>query len=92
MKFFIASLLVVLLFIDGKAVPLDAAVVSTNILQDPPAAYNVSVRVAWDFSSGINVTVVLMTIRNLKSSQYAAVGLGQNVGMVSTLIFLHYAK
>ena len=82
MKFFIAFLLIFLLFIDGKAVPLDAMVVSTSIVQDPPPASNVTVRVAWDFSSGINVTVILMTINNLKSSQYAAVGLGQNEAMV----------
>jgi hypothetical protein len=50
---------------------------------DPPPASNVTVSVKWEFNSGINVTVVLMTIINLKSSQYAATGLGQNVGMVS---------
>ena len=82
MKFFIAFLLVFLLVIDGKAVPLDAAVVSTNIVRDPPPAYNVTVRVAWDFSIGINVTAILMTINNLKSSQYAAMGFGQNEAMV----------
>ena len=83
MKFFIAFALILLSFIDGKAVPFDAAVVSTNIVRDPPPAANVTVRVAWDFSSGINVTVVIMTINNLKSSQYAAMGLGQNQAMVN---------
>jgi hypothetical protein len=82
MKFFIAFLLIFLLFIDGKAVPLDATVVSTNTVRDPPPASNVTARVTWDFSSGINVTVVVMTIDNLKSLQYAAVGLGQNQAMV----------
>ncbi len=83
MKFFITFLLIFLSFIDGKAVPLDDTIVSTNIVLDPPPASNVTVSVKWEFNSGINVTVVLMTIINLKSSQYAAVGLGQNVGMVS---------
>lgn len=83
MKIFIAALLLFLSFIDGNVVPLDDTVVSTNIVLDPPPASNVTVGVKWEFDSGINVTVVLMTILNLKSSQYAAVGMGQNVGMVS---------
>ena len=83
MKILIPALLLFLSFIDGKVVPFDDMVVSTNLVLDPPPASNVTVSVKWDFNSGINVTVVLMTIINLKSSQYAAVGLGQNVGMVS---------
>ncbi len=83
MKFFITFLLVFLSFIDGNAVLLDDTVVSTNIVLDPPPASNVTVSVKWEFNSGINVTVVSMNIFNLKSSQYAAMGLGQNVGMVS---------
>ena len=83
MKFFIAILLICFLFIDGKAVPLDVPVVSTKIVRDPPPATNVTVKVAWDFSSGINVTVAVMTINNLKSSQYAALGLAQEQSMVN---------
>lgn len=79
MKILIAILLIHLSFIDGKIVPLD----DTVALPAPPPASNVTVSVKWEFNSGINVTVASMTIVNLKSSQYAAVGLGQNVGMVS---------
>ncbi|CAF1404957.1 unnamed protein product [Didymodactylos carnosus] len=67
---------------DEKAVPLDAAVVSTNIILDPPPANNVTVNVRWTFFNGINFTHVVMIINNLKSSQYAAMGLGQNQSMV----------
>lgn len=70
MKFLIVCLLIFLSFVDGKADPA------------PPAS-NVTVNVKWEFDSGFNVTVLLMTIVNLKSAQYAAVGFGQNVGMVS---------
>ena len=86
MKIFIVVLLVLLSFIDGKEVSSDDTVVSTNIVLDPPPASNMTVSVKWVFDSGINVTVASMTIVNLKSSQYAAVGLGQNVGMVSILL------
>lgn len=83
MKIFIAILVVFLSVSDGKVVSSDDTVISTNIVLDPPPASNVTVIVKWEFDSGFNVTVVLMNIMNLKSSQYAAVGLGQNVGMVS---------
>jgi hypothetical protein len=85
MKVFIAFLLVFLSFSDGKVVPLDDTIVSTNpvVRDDPPAAYNVTVNVTWAFSSGINITNVVMTIHNLKSSQYAAMGFGQNQAMVN---------
>lgn len=68
MKFVITCLLIFLSFIDGKA---------------DPSASNVTVSLKWEFNSGINVTVISMTVVNLKSAQYAAVGFGQNVGMVS---------
>ena len=85
MKIFIAFLLVFLSFIGGKVVPSGDTIVSSNpvFLNDPPAAYNVSVNVTWAFNSGINITNVVMTIHNLKSSQYAAMGLGQNQAMVN---------
>ena len=84
MKFFIAVLLAFLSFGDGKAVPLDPAVVSNNIVQNAdPHAFNVSVDATWAFSSGINITVVVMNIHNLKSLEYAALGLGQHQAMVS---------
>lgn len=83
MKFFIAFLLVLVSFIDGKAVPLDVSVVSSKTVRDPPPATNVTAMVVWDFSSGINVTVVAVNVNNLKSSQYLAVGLGQNEAMVN---------
>ncbi len=47
-SFFIGFLFVFLLFIDGKAVPLDATAVSTDIVRDPSPASNVNVRVAWN--------------------------------------------
>ncbi|CAF0999963.1 unnamed protein product [Didymodactylos carnosus] len=43
MKFLITFLLIFLSFGDEKAVPLDATVVSTNIVLDPPPANNVTV-------------------------------------------------
>lgn len=47
MKFFI----VFLSFTDGKTVPLDATVVSTNIVRDSPSATTVNFRIAWDFNA-----------------------------------------
>jgi hypothetical protein len=79
MKIFITVLLAFLSFSDGQAVPLDPTVV-----KDPgPHATNVSVNVAWAFNSGINITVVEMSVNNLKSLQYAALGLGQHQAMVN---------
>jgi len=50
---------------------------------------DVSVNVTWTFSIGTNVTSVVMIIKNLKSAQWAAIGLGQSQKMVNiTRIFL----
>ncbi len=43
----------------------------------------VAINVTWIFSSEINVTNVTMNIENLGSSQWAAIGLGQNQAMVN---------
>ncbi|CAF1300125.1 unnamed protein product [Rotaria sordida] len=88
MKFFIAFLLIFLSFSDGKAIPLDPTIVSTNIALDPPPANNVTINVRWTFISGINITYVVMIIKNLKSSQYAAMGLGQNQSMGEAHVFM----
>ncbi|CAF1267253.1 unnamed protein product [Rotaria sordida] len=88
MKFVIAFLLIFLSFSDGKVIPLDAAIVSTNLVLDPPPAKNVIVNVTWTFISRINITYVNMTINNLKSSQYAAMGLGQNQSMGEAHVFM----
>ena len=83
MKFFIAFSLVFFLFSDREALLSNAKVVFTNRLpNDPTPASNVTVNVTWTFTNEINLTNVVMTITNLQSSQYAAIGLGQNQAMV----------
>lgn len=68
---------------DGEALPSDNARLSEDLVTDPtPPASNVSINATWTFSSGINITNVMMTIHSLKSSQYAAMGLSQNHSMV----------
>ncbi|CAF1287834.1 unnamed protein product [Rotaria sordida] len=89
MKFFNAFLLIFFSFAGGKIVLLDDTVASTNIVGDsPPPAYNVTINVIWAFSIGINITNVVMTINNLKSSEYAAMGLGQNQSMGEAHVFM----
>ena len=72
MKIFAACLLAFLAFSYGKP------------LRDPPppSANNVTVNATWAFSSEAKITNVVMTVNNLKSSQYAAMGLSQNQSMV----------
>ena len=52
-------------------------------LKDPlPPASNITANVTWTFASGSSVTNVILTVANLKASQYTAIGLGQNQSMV----------
>ena len=88
MKLFVGLLLVFFSLTDGKVVPSGAAVVSTNIIRDTPPAANVTVNATWTFSSGVNITNVVMTVNNLQASQYAAMGLSQNASMVSIKVFI----
>lgn len=88
MKSFIAFLFVLVSLADGKVVPSDSSIVSVNTIRDPPPASNVTVNATWAFSSGVNITNVVMTIYNLQSSQYAAMGLSQNASMVNINIVL----
>lgn len=84
MKVFIALALLFLSFSDGKAVPLDGTVVSTNKVPNPlPPAKSVIVNVTSTFSSGVDITNVVVAVTNLKASQYAAVGFSQNQSMVN---------
>jgi hypothetical protein len=83
MKSFIVFSLVFLLFSDREASLSDAKVIHTKrVLNSPSGATNVTVNATWTFSDEINLTYVAMTIKNLQSSQYAAMGLGQNQAMV----------
>jgi len=54
---------------------------STITTISPTAA--VSINVTWTFDSEINVTNVSMIVHNLKSSQWAAIGLGSHQAMVN---------
>lgn len=84
MKFFIAFSIVFFLFSDREALLSNAKAISTNTgPKDPTPATNVTVNVTWTFNDGIDLTIVEMTIKNLQSSQYAAMGLGQNQAMVN---------
>ncbi len=47
----------------------------------PTAA--VTINVTWTFDSETSVTNVYMVVRNLKSSQWAAIGLGSHQAMVN---------
>lgn len=55
-------------------------IVTTTTLS--PTA-TVGINVTWIFYSGVNVTYVEMTINNLQSNQWAAIGLGEQKAMVS---------
>ncbi|CAF0735095.1 unnamed protein product [Adineta steineri] len=59
---------------------------NTTITASPTA--EVAINVTWTFTSGINVTNVLMTIKNLKPSQWAAIGLNINRSMGGTHVFM----
>jgi len=81
MKIFIAFLLIFSSFSDGKnigdpTVPPDDTTTTS--------AFNtISISVTWKFSSGVNITNVVVVIKNLKQSQWAGFGLGQNQSMVN---------
>ena len=84
MKFLIVSLLLLFIFENGRSVPLDGREIVSNKVRDPPPpASNVTVNVTWTFTSGVSITNVVVTISNLKASQYTAVGLSQNRSMVN---------
>ncbi|UJR19578.1 hypothetical protein I4U23_022713 [Adineta vaga] len=89
MIFFFAFLLIFSSSSDGKTVSLDDTIISMKIVQNPLLyANNVTVNVTWIFSSGINVTNVVIAIKNLQSSQYAAMGLGQHQSMGEAHVFM----
>jgi hypothetical protein len=86
MNIFITFSLIVLTFGYGK----NAGLVTAAVLPVEPTALtiisdtsSVSINATWTFSSGVNVTNVIMTVRNLQAAQWAAVGLGQNMSMVN---------
>jgi len=54
---------------------------STITTTSPTAA--VSINVTWTFDSEMSVTNVYMVVHNLKSSQWAAIGLGSHQAMVN---------
>lgn len=82
MKYFVAFLLVIFLFSGGITVPFESKEISNQIVNDPPHANNVIINARWVFNGQNNVTLVTMNVHNLQSSQYAAMGLGQNQSMV----------
>lgn len=49
----------------------------------PSPTADVALNVSWVFHPVINVTVVRMAVTNLKSAQWAAIGLGMERAMVS---------
>ncbi len=77
MKTFITFLLILSSLSDGKSLGPTIAK-----LTDSPTA-NVTVKVVWAFNSGVNITSVVLTAKNLQSAQYAAIGLSQNQSMVN---------
>ncbi|CAF1608862.1 unnamed protein product [Adineta ricciae] len=88
MKYILLSLLVVLSLNVGKIAAFDARSTFNNFVRDPPPASNVTVNVTWVFIHKVNVTLVGITISNLQSSQYAALGLGQNQSMGEAHVFM----
>ncbi|CAF1289600.1 unnamed protein product [Adineta ricciae] len=73
----------------------DAAINTTTIVTTttvtvttPSPTADVTVNVTWSFASNTNITSVSMAIRNLKSSQWVAIGLGQNVAMGEAHVFM----
>ena len=44
---------------------------------------DVSLNVTWTYVSETNVTSIVMTVKNLKTSEWAAIGLGQEQKMVN---------
>ncbi|CAF0777541.1 unnamed protein product [Rotaria sordida] len=61
---------------------------SGNTTQTPSPAASVSINVTWTFNNEINVTNVVMSVYNLKSSQWAAIGLGVKEAMGEAHVFM----
>ncbi|CAF1234618.1 unnamed protein product [Adineta ricciae] len=61
---------------------------TTTTVTTPPPTSEVTVNITWSFASNTNVTSVLMTIHNLKTSQWVAIGLGQNIAMGEAHVFM----
>ena len=69
--------------------PTTTAASPLNAIELPSSTSDVTVNVTWTFTTGINVTHVVMVVNNLKSAQWAAIGLGQFKSMVTIEKFFH---
>jgi len=81
MKIFIAILLIISSFSDGKSI--GDPTVPPDDTTTTSAFNTVSISATWKFTSGANITNVVIVVKNLKQSQWAGVGLGQNQSMVN---------
>ena len=57
-------------------------VTTTTTATTPAPTDIVTVNVTWTFTSGVNLTNIIMITKNLKSAQWIALGLAQNQSMV----------
>lgn len=87
MKIFIPFSLIFFLFSSGITVPHESKLFHIGKFAGAPHAHNVTINVTWVFTSGANATNVMMTVHNLRASEYAAFGLGQNQTMVNIILF-----
>ena len=88
MKFFIAFLLILLSVSDGRNLELaddlaTTALLPVTITQTSSSNADINVNVTWAFNGRNNVTNVAITVKNLQSAQWAAIGFGQNQTMVN---------
>ena len=56
---------------------------TTSGITTPSPTADVTVNVTWTFDSQANVTNVSITVHNLKSAEWAAIGLGLEQAMVN---------
>jgi hypothetical protein len=66
--------------------------VSTSTTTTISPTADVSINVTWTFASETNVTSVVMIVKNLKSAQWAAIGLGQEQKMVNMNNFYPFCE
>lgn len=88
MKVFIVFLLILSSFSDGKNLELaddlaTSVLLPVTIIQTSSSNADITVNVTWVFNRGNNVTNIGITVKNLQSAQWVAIGFGQNQTMVN---------
>jgi hypothetical protein len=61
----------------------DTTTATTSGTTTLPPITDISVNVTWTYSNATNITSFIMTVKNLKASEWAAIGFGQQQLMVN---------